>query len=77
MGAGAMNDILELWSVPWHALQKNLAEAFDAGVAVDGVGTSIAALQSADAQKAGAGSWLGRAHNRMIQVPGSIRRPLL
>ncbi len=24
----AMNDIFEIWSLPWHALQRHLAESF-------------------------------------------------
>jgi hypothetical protein len=69
-----MNDILELWSLPWHTLQKSLAEASGVGVAV-GVSALTAAVQPADAQNPGAVSWLGRAHSRVIQAARSSHRP--
>jgi hypothetical protein len=57
-----MNDILELWSLPWHALQKSLAEAFG--------GENVRASRAG----AEAGSWLGRAH-RVTPLPRPDHRP--
>jgi hypothetical protein len=70
-----MNDILELWSVPWHALQRSLAEAFG----VESTATPPAAapsLRSGPAARArvdAAGpteslSWLARAHLQLRQT---------
>jgi hypothetical protein len=55
-----MNDICELWSLPWHALQRDLA----LGLAGEAVGRSVPALRTVKVQRAvavSANSWLSRA----------------
>jgi len=53
-----MNDIFEIWSLPWHALQRRLAA---------GVGAEAAARHATNPRGAGVGvavpasSWLARA----------------
>ncbi len=67
-----MNEILELWSVPWHALQRNLAEAFGAQAAstpaapdpVSVRGPAVRAAAKPDAANEPV-SWLVRAHLRL------------
>lgn len=56
-----MNDILELWSLPWHALQKSLAEAF---------GGENVWISTAEA-----GGWLSRARGRSTPGPQPGRKP--
>jgi len=69
MNDTAMNDILELWSQPWHALQRSLAVSF---------GVESAAIASGNprptaAREAGmpAGSWLVRALSVTAQAAAS------
>jgi hypothetical protein len=55
-----MNDICELWSVPWHALQRDLA----LGLAGEPVERSVPALRAVKVRRAvavSATSWLSRA----------------
>ena len=56
-----MNDICELWSLPWHALQRDLA----LGLAGEAVGRSVPALRTVKVRRAvavvSANSWLSRA----------------
>jgi hypothetical protein len=55
-----MNEICELWSLPWHALQRDLA----LGLAGEAVGRSVPALRAVKVQRAAAvsaNSWLSRA----------------
>jgi len=54
-----MNDIFEIWSLPWHALQRRLAK---------GVGAAVAAYATTNSRDAGgrvaaaaASNWLVRA----------------
>jgi hypothetical protein len=54
-----MNDVFEIWSLPWHALQRRLAK---------GVGAALAANATTNPRDAGArvavapaSSWLVRA----------------
>jgi hypothetical protein len=53
-----MNDICEaqLWSLPWHALQRNLASGLETAVNRHGVAVS-------------ANSWLGRAARLAAAAP--------
>ncbi len=43
-----MNDMLELWSIPWHALQRSLAEAF--GVEAPAAAATGRVLAASDAR---------------------------
>jgi hypothetical protein len=55
-----MNDILETWSLPWHALQRDLAM----GLAGEAGGRSVPTLRAVKVQRAAAvsaSSWLSRA----------------
>ncbi|MGO9988369.1 MAG: hypothetical protein ACLPSY_06300 [Steroidobacteraceae bacterium] len=52
-----MNDIFELWSLPWHALQRSLAVSFGAEAAAPGSPQSTAARIAATPTS----SWLVRA----------------
>lgn len=55
-----MSDICELWKLPWHALQKKLAD----GKGLGAVAYPTVTLNAASMQP-GADSWLGRARRRM------------
>jgi len=54
-----MNDICELWHLPWHALQKDLA----LGLGADPLRLRLPAVKSANMQVTAVvpHSWLGRA----------------
>ena len=62
-----MNDIYELWSLPWHALHKNLAKDFGVQEAAGG----CADRESVKVRSAVvyAGSWLSRARYREVSPP--------
>jgi hypothetical protein len=53
-----MDNIREMWSLPWHALQRNLAR----GICVEAAADYAATLE-------GAGSWLDRARRRAEPMP--------
>jgi hypothetical protein len=57
-----MNEISEAWSLPWHALQRNLALALGGDVA----GHSARSWPTANLQAVGVCtvSWLSRAQTR-------------
>jgi hypothetical protein len=61
-----MNDIFELWSLPWHALQRSLAETFGAEANVN----SAAGGKPSNAHSvpAAASSWLVRARSGAMQA---------
>ena len=61
-----MDNIREMWSLPWHALQRNLAQ----GICVEAAGyaETLDALKVQRASHA-AGSWLGRARRRLEPMP--------
>ncbi|MGO9513696.1 MAG: hypothetical protein ACLP2F_08655 [Steroidobacteraceae bacterium] len=68
-----MNEIFELWSLPWHALQRSLANGFGAaGTTVSApanpvcTGARIAGTPVAGAR---ASSWLVRALNASGEPP--------
>jgi hypothetical protein len=63
-----MNDIYELWSLPWHVLQRSLAGGIRAhddsqSAAKRGLVRGAAHFREVNAQGS-AGSWLGRAQHR-------------
>jgi hypothetical protein len=60
----AMNNFLEMWSLPWHALQRRLAMSVGADVAVQPPRPKAAG-------GADAGSWLMRALNAAPPQPNS------
>jgi len=64
-----MNEIFELWSLPWHALQRSLANGFVADASI-GEPASPARLGHGD-PAARAGSWLARA--RSVAPPASAQ----
>ncbi len=69
MNNTAMNDIFELWSLPWHALQRSLATSFGAETAVMARGNP----QSTPARVGGTptSSWLVRALSVTAQADSS------
>jgi hypothetical protein len=54
-----MHDTSEMWSLPWHALQRNLASGLGAAATI----YPAATVQAVNVQSAAiaANSWLGRA----------------
>jgi hypothetical protein len=62
-----MDNIHELWSLPWHELQRNLAQ----GVCVEAAAGYAKTLDALKVQWAtrSAGSWLGRAQRRLELMP--------
>ena len=61
-----MNEISELWSLPWHELQRSLANSIAAQAAPVVAGFMLARY----AQNAAAPSWLARARTRIRQSAG-------
>ena len=57
--AVAMDDLFEIWSLPWHALQRRLAKGVEAGAAAKA--TTNPRNAGARIAAAPAGSWLVRA----------------
>jgi hypothetical protein len=64
MDPTAMNNFLEMWSLPWHALQRRLAMS----VGADG---GVQPPRPAAAEGADTGSWLMRALNAAPPQPNS------
>ena len=61
-----MNDTCEMWSLLWHALQRNLA----LGLGGDAPAHAGAIIKVVNAQSATvANSWLGRARLRVAPLP--------
>jgi hypothetical protein len=54
-----MNDMFEIWSLPWHALQRRLAKGVGAADAATVTANPLGA--GARAAMAPASSWLARA----------------
>jgi hypothetical protein len=65
-----MNDISEAWSLPWHALQRNLALTLVGDVA----GHSARSWPTANLEAVGVStvSWLSRAQTRTL--PHQVRQ---
>jgi hypothetical protein len=59
-----MNDTCEMWSLPWHALQRNLAN----GIGGDAIVHFAAAFRADNVSSAAANSWLGRARLRVAPL---------
>jgi hypothetical protein len=68
-GTLVMNEPSELWSTPWHARLKNLADTLRLESAED----ARAALRVTRMQSAATppGSWLRRAHRRAMLIAQS------
>jgi len=67
-----MNDTCEMWSLPWHALQRNLAlELGGDAPAYSGATIKAANVQSATAYT---NSWLGRARLRVAPLSDQVRQ---
>jgi hypothetical protein len=67
-----MNDTCEMWSLPWHALQRNLALELGG----DAPAHSGATIKAVNVQSATAytNSWLGRARLRVAPLPDQVRQ---
>jgi hypothetical protein len=67
-----MHDTCEMWSLPWHALQRNLAK----GIGADAIVYSAAIVTALSVQSAAvaATSWLGRARLREAPLPHQVRQ---
>jgi hypothetical protein len=67
-----MNDTSEMWSLPWHALHRNLA----LGLGGDAPAHAGATIKAASVQSATvyANSWLGRARLRVAPLHHQVRR---
>ncbi len=62
-----MNEISELWSLPWHELQHSLANSIAAQAAPLAAGLALARKVQ---QAAAAPSWLARARAQVQQSAG-------
>jgi hypothetical protein len=67
-----MNDTCEMWSLPWHALQRNLALRLG-GEAIIHSSAMVKAVNVQGAARS-ANSWLGRARLRVAPVPHQVRQ---
>jgi hypothetical protein len=67
-----MNDICEIWSLPWHALQRKLALA----LVRSAVGHSTSSLKFLSVQSVAlsANSWLSRARHQVAPPPVFLNR---
>lgn len=65
-----MNDIFDMWSLPWHALQRNLA----LGLGGDVHECAAPTFKAVNVQglAASANSWLRRAQRRTPRVLASV-----
>ena len=67
-----------MWSLPWHALQRNLAlglsgDAPAADATIKTVGATIKAV-NVQSTAVYATSWLGRARLRVAPLPQQVRQ---
>ena len=67
-----MSDTCEMWSLPWHALQRDLA----LGLGGNAIVHSAVTVKAVSVQSAavGANSWLGRALLRVTPLPQQVRQ---
>jgi hypothetical protein len=65
-----MNDIFEFWSLPWHALQRSLANGLKHEVAGGPAAGSMPVNVGARAPDS---SWLARAQNAAPQLRQTAR----
>jgi hypothetical protein len=64
-----MNEIFELWSLPWHVLQRDLA----LGLAGETLFSSPKAVKGPSAAAGAANSWLSRALRQAAPPPHAGR----
>jgi len=72
MNDAAMNEIFELWSLPWHALQRRLAINFGAATPATVFGNPQSLVARAAATPAS--SWLVRALSVTGQAAAQAKR---
>jgi hypothetical protein len=62
-----MSDLCEMWSLPWHTLQRNLAK----GIGTEKAGHAAPSLLGVNTQGAMlvANSWLSRARQQTVLPP--------
>jgi hypothetical protein len=68
-----MNDTFEMWSLPWHALQRNLASRLGGDAIIHSAAVTVTAVNAQNAAVA-ANSWLGRARLRVAPVLHQVRQ---
>lgn len=68
-----MNDIFELWSQPWHALQRSLADSFRAEVP-SGAGLNLQSSGDRAVAAPAGSSWLMRARLSAAQEAAQAYR---
>jgi hypothetical protein len=63
-----MNETLELWSAPWHSLQRSLAATLGTEMSrlIAGVGVSV----PTEREPTGVPTWLARARLQIKHVAG-------
>ena len=67
-----MNDTCELWSLPWHALQRNLSLTLGGyAIAHPALSANTVNVQSAAVD---ANSWLGRARLQVAALTQQVRQ---
>jgi hypothetical protein len=74
-----MNEVCEMWSLPWHALQRDLALELSGGASVHygaAIKASGATVRAVNVQSATVytNSWLGRARLRVAPLPQQVRQ---
>jgi hypothetical protein len=68
-----MSDTFEMWSLPWHALQRNLALGLD-GNAIVHSAIAVKAVTVQSAAAVATNSWLGRARLLAAPLPQQVRQ---
>jgi hypothetical protein len=68
-----MSDTCEMWSLPWHALQRDLALSL-AGNAIVHSAVMVKAVTVQSAAAVATNSWLGRARLRAAPLPQQVRQ---
>jgi len=63
-----MNDTLELWSAPWHSLQRSLADSL--GTEMSRIIAGIAVAAGAEHGTDSTPSWLARARTQIQHAAG-------
>ena len=71
-----MNDISELWNLPWHELQRSIAAGVGDSAGGNSTSNSQTAFKSAGARSAATpvGSWLVRARSRAKPACQSVAK---
>jgi hypothetical protein len=64
-----MNDTCEMWSLPWHALQRNLAN----GIGGDAIVHFAGSVRAVNVASPAANSWLGRARRQEAPLSRQAR----